>query len=115
MLKCVAIPFCMGVFLTQGSNPGLPPFQADSLPSEPPRLGLDNSSLNPSLFDWSSDTKFRSIASPREVESSLGTALNELISQDIYFLLDSSLTCYLDPTSMPLAYLSGSLGQILLH
>ena len=108
-------PLLHGGLPDSGIKPGSSPFQADSLPSEPPRLGLDNSSLNPSLFDWSTDTKFRSIASPREVESSLGTALNELISQDIYFLLDSSLTCYLDPTSMPLAYLSGALGQILLH
>ena len=28
--------FLQGIFLTQGSKPGLPALQADSLPSEPP-------------------------------------------------------------------------------
>ena len=34
ILEWVAFPFSRGIFLAQGSNPGL---QADSLPSEPPR------------------------------------------------------------------------------
>ena len=36
ILQWVASPFSRGSFPTQGSNPGLPTLQADSLPAEPP-------------------------------------------------------------------------------
>ena len=36
ILECVAISSSRGIFLTQGSNPGLLHWRADSLPSGPP-------------------------------------------------------------------------------
>ena len=40
MLEWVAIPYCRGIFLTQGLKTAFPVLQADSLLSEPPRKPL---------------------------------------------------------------------------
>ena len=48
----IVFPFSRGIFPTQGSNPGLPPLQVDSLPSEPQGKSKNTGVDSLSLLQW---------------------------------------------------------------